>query len=80
MIVTIVGRSHMEGTSKKTNKPYNLNQIHYLGTSRNVDGQAAETAFLSDTEYPYYDIRVGGKYNLEFDRNGYVIGFDAVDG
>ena len=78
MKITVYGKSHMEGTSKKTGKPYNLNQVHYLGKARNVEGQAALTLFLDAVEYPLHTIEIGREYNTEFDQNGYVVEFTPV--
>lgn len=75
MKITVLGKSHMEGTSKKTGKPYNLNQVHYLGKSRNVEGQAALTLFLDAIEYPYDSIKIGRTYDAEFDQYGYIVEF-----
>lgn len=78
MKIKVYGKSHMEGTSKKTGRPYNLNQIHYLGKSRFVEGLAAQTLFLDAIEYPYNTIRVGQEYDAEFDQNGFVVEFTLV--
>lgn len=78
MTITVLGKAHMEGTSKRTGKPYNLNQIHYLGKSPYVEGQSCETLFLDAYDYPYDTIRVNSKYNVEFNRRGYVVGFTPV--
>lgn len=79
MKIKVYGKAHMEGTSKKTGKPYNLNQIHYLGKAPNVQGQSAETLFLAPQDYPIETIIVGLEYNVEFNNRGYVVGFEPVD-
>lgn len=79
MKIKVYGKAHMEGTSKKTNRPYNLNQVHYLGKAPNVEGQSAETLFLDAKDYPIDTIVVGLEYNVEFNNRGYVVGFDPVD-
>ena len=78
MKIKVYGKAHMEGTSKKTGKPYNLNQIHYLGKARGVEGQSAETMFLDPADYPLEKIQVGREYNVEFNNRGYVVAFDPV--
>ena len=78
MKIKVYGKSHMEGTSKKTGKPYNLNQIHYLGKARNVEGLAALTLFLDAIEYPISTINLNKQYEVEFDQYGYVVEFMEV--
>ena len=75
MKIKVYGKAHMEGTSKKTGKPYNLNQIHYLGKAPGVEGQSAETLFLDATAYPLGSIVVGKEYSVEFNNRGYVVDF-----
>lgn len=79
MKIKVLGKFHMQGTSKKSGNPYNLNQIHYLGKARGVEGQSAETQFLDARDYPYDQIILGLEYNIEFDNRGYVVGFEPVD-
>lgn len=75
MKIKVYGKSHMEGQSKRTGRPYNLNQVHYLGKNQFVEGQSAETLFLSAPEYPYDTIVVGKEYYVEFDNRGSVVEF-----
>lgn len=79
MKIKVYGKAHLEGTSKKTGRPYNLNQVHYLGKAQNVEGQSAETMFLDPTLYPIDTIVVGLEYNVEWNNRGYVVGFEPVD-
>ena len=78
MIIKVMGKVHREGVSKRTGNPYNFNEIHYLGKSRGVEGQAALTATLDAFDYPYDRIMVGHEYNIEFDRTGFVVEFAPV--
>lgn len=41
--IKVIGKQHMEGTSKKTGQPYNFNTIHYNAPARGVEGVAAKT-------------------------------------
>jgi len=43
MKITVIGKAHLQGTSKKTGNPYNFIQLHYNGPARNVVGLAAMT-------------------------------------
>lgn len=79
MKIMVEGKAHLEGTSRRTGKDYNFNQIHFLSPARGVDGLAAQTISLDPHLYPIESIRVGGTYDVEFDRNGYVVGFELVD-
>ena len=79
MKITVRGKAHMEGTSKKTGRPYNMNQIHYLGRSPFVEGECAETLFLDPAIYPLDTIIVGMEYDVEFNNRGYVVSFTPVD-
>lgn len=78
MKIKVQGKAHLEGTSKKTGRPYNFNQIHYLGKAYGVEGQAALTFALDPKEYPIESISVGGEYNVEFDNRGYIVEFSPV--
>ena len=78
MKIKIYGKAHLEGTSKKTNKPFNLNQIHYLAPARNVEGLSAQSVFLDPAQFPLDRITLGAEYDIEFDRSGYVVGLAPV--
>ena len=75
MKVKLLGKSHRDGISAKTGKPYNINSLHCVGSARNVEGQAALTLALDPRDYPIDRIEVGKEYDVEFDQRGYVIGF-----
>ena len=78
MTIKVIGKRHMEGTSKKSGQPYNLNEIHYNGKSRGVEGLAAKTLLLQERDYPYTDIYVNADYHIEFDERGYPVEFDRI--
>lgn len=75
MKIKVYGKAHLEGVSKKTGRPYNINQIHYLGKARGVEGLAAQTLMLDPADYPLDYIAVGSEYNVEFDNRGYPVEF-----
>lgn len=75
MKIKVYGKAHLEGVAKKTGKPYNFNQVHYLGKGRGVVGQAALTLALDSNEYPIDGIEVGKEYDVEFDQHGFVVSF-----
>ena len=68
MKIKVIGKAHLEGTSKKTGKPYNLK-------AQGVEGDAAMTMPLDPTFCPYAAIIVGGEYDVEFGPHGRVMNF-----
>lgn len=78
MKIKVIGKAHMEGTSKRTGNNYNFNQIHYIGKSRGVEGDAALTCNLDPAFVAFGDIIIGSTYNLEFDGRGYPVAFEPV--
>ncbi len=80
MKIKVIGKAHLEGTSKRTGNDYNFNQVHYNAPARGVEGVAAKTLSLDPGTFPYGSIQVGGEYNVEFDERGYVIAFEPVKG
>lgn len=80
MKIHIEGKAHLEGTSKRTGKDFNFNQVHYLAPARGVEGLAAKTLNLDPFMYPISGIQVGATYDVEFDDRGYVVAFELVKG
>lgn len=78
MKITVQGKQHLEGISKKTKNPYNFNQIHYLAPARGVEGLAAKTLGLDPALFPLSNIHVGKEYIIEFDDMGYPVVFEPV--
>lgn len=78
MKITVIGKAHLEGKSKRTGNEYNFNQVHYIGLAHGVEGQAALTVNLDPGVVPYGSIRVGAEYHVEFDNRGYCVTFDPV--
>ncbi len=78
MKIKVIGKAHLEGTSKRTGNKYNFNQVHYNGKARGVDGLAALTMSLDPNDYPIDGIIVGGEYNVEFDNRGYIQDFSPA--
>lgn len=76
MKIKVIGKAHLEGTSKKTGKPYNFNQLHYVGKARGVEGNAALTMSLDPAMYPYDSIVLGAEYSVDFDQRGQVFAFE----
>ncbi len=78
MKVKIFGKAHLEGTSKRTGKPYNFIQVHYLAPSRGVEGLAAQTLMLDPARFPLEQIVLNADYSVEFDNRGYPVDFSIV--
>lgn len=78
MRIKIYGKAHLEGVGKKSGKPYNFNQVHYLAPARGVEGVAACTLSLDPVQVPLESIQVGEDYNVEFDNRGYPVVFGLI--
>lgn len=78
MRIKVLGKAHLEGTSKKTGRDYNFNQIHYNAPARGVEGVAAKTLSLDPGQVPYSSIIVGEDYMVEFDERGYPLCFELI--
>ena len=78
MKIKVEGKAHREGTSSKSGKPYNFNQVFYLGKARGVEGFEAKSLTLDPVEHPISSIQVGAMYNVEFDDRGYPVTFELA--
>lgn len=75
MKIKVLGKQHLQGTSKRTGNDYNFLQIHYTGPARGVEGVAAKTLNLDPVTFPPYSVLVGTEYLVEFDERGNVVDF-----
>ena len=75
MKINVIGKAHLEGVAKKTGKPYDFIQLHYVGLARGVEGKAALTLSLDPSQYPYERITVPGDYVVDFDGKGFPVDF-----
>lgn len=73
MRLTIFGKSHAEGISKTSGKPYNFHELHYLGKAYRVEGKAAKKLIVDADQIAYDDIELGADYNVEFDDGGHCL-------
>ncbi|MEA5039131.1 MAG: hypothetical protein VB086_04760 [Clostridiaceae bacterium] len=78
MTITVIGKAHLEGTSRKSGKPYNLNQVHFNNKQRGVEGLAAQAIMIDPSIAPFDGIAVGAKYVVDFDQHGYVTAFEPA--
>lgn len=75
MKIKVIGKQHMEGIGKTSKKPYNFNQLHFVGKDPNVMGIAAQTINVDDVDYPFDTILLDKEYIVEFNQRGYVVEF-----
>ena len=73
--VKLLGKSHRDGISAKTGKPYNINSLHCVGSARNVEGQAVMVVTVNGAEHPYEALKIGGEYVVEYDATGALVDF-----
>lgn len=80
MNVSVVGKSRRAGTSKK-GKDYDFTTImveySMLANDDNV-GVQVDRINVDARIMPYALIVVGATYDLDFDRNGYLLGIEEV--
>lgn len=78
MKIRVIGKTHLQGVSKRTGNPYNFIQVYYNGPARNVIGEAAMNLSLDPSMVQYDSILVPADYNVEFDQRGYPVVFAPV--
>lgn len=80
MKVTVVGKTRRAGTSKQ-GKDYDFTTLmaeYSLRISDDYEGVLVDRINVDAHIMPYSLIVVGAAYNLDFDRNGYLIGIEEV--
>lgn len=78
MKVTVVGKSRRAGTSK-LGKDYDFTTImaeYSMRANDDNDGVQVDRINVDARMMPYSLIVVGTKYDLDFDRNGYLLGIE----
>lgn len=75
MIINVIGKRHLSGTSKKSGKPFDFSEVFYLGSQRNIEGQAGLSFTVDPSVLSYPEIVVGADYNAEFGPGGYLVSF-----
>ena len=78
MKVTVVGKRHLSGTSRKTGNPFNNTVVYVTMSQSGVDGLSVDSLWLDAVEHPSDGIKVGGVYDVDRDARGYIIGFNPV--
>lgn len=75
MLVKLIGKEHISGISKKTNKPFEANIAHILRPDKKVDGMIGDRVMLNVTDYPLDTLVLNANYNLEYNARGFVDSF-----
>lgn len=75
MKVTVVGKEHLSGKSRKTGKDFDSNIAHVTYKKNGVDGQTVESIWLDPASYSLSDIQVGKTYDVDRDGRGFICGF-----
>ncbi len=80
MKVTVLGKSRHAGTSKKgKNYDFTTLMVEYsMRADDDNDGVQVDRINVDARLMPYSPIFVGGTYELDFDRNGYLLGIEEV--
>ena len=80
MKVTVVGKSRRAGTSKQ-GKAYDFTTLmaeYSMHANDDNDGVQVDRINVDARMMPYALIVVGSMYDLDFDRNGYLLGIEEV--
>lgn len=80
MKVTVVGKSHRAGTSK-AGKDYDFTTImaeYDMRADGYNSGLQVDRINVDARLMPYALIVVGAMYDLDFDRNGFLLGIEEV--
>lgn len=69
MKINVIGKTHMEGTSKKTGKPYNFNVIYYTTQlhGQYSAGFEAHDITIDESKYPFSFWKLEKEYELVYD-------------
>lgn len=78
MKIKVIGKQHMQGTSKKTGNPYDFLAVHYIDKINGGVGERGEQISLDPAFYDYNQIEIGKEYDVTFGRYGRVDGFVPV--
>ena len=81
MKIKVIGKKHMEGTSKKTGNDYNFHIIYYVGHEDDrVIGQHGCEVNLDPSMIGFNDIQINTVYDIEFGPRNRVVAFEPVKG
>ncbi len=80
MRILVVGKSRRAGTSK-AGKDYDFTTLmaeYDMRVNDENSGVQVDRINVSATMMPYALVEVGATYDLDFDRNGYLLGIEKL--
>lgn len=80
MRILVVGKSRRAGTSK-AGKDYDFTTLmaeYDMCANDNNSGVQVDRINVSAAMLPYALVEVGATYDLDFDRNGYLLGIEKL--
>lgn len=80
MRILVVGKSRRAGTSKQ-GKEYDFTTLmaeYDMRANDNNSGVQVDRINVSASFIPYHMVEVGATYDLDFDRNGYLLGIEKL--
>lgn len=80
MRILVVGKSRRAGTSK-AGKDYDFTTLmveYDMRANDDNSGVSVDRINVSATMMPYALVEVGAAYDLDFDRNGYLLGVEKL--
>ena len=79
MELRIFGKSRRQGISKKSGKPYDFTELHYLARRRGVEGLAAVSKTVDPATIAYDAIELNADYIIEYDESGAIVEMRKAD-
>ncbi|MGN0517549.1 MAG: hypothetical protein ACI4II_02355 [Acutalibacteraceae bacterium] len=78
-MITLLGKQHLSGTSKKTNKDYSFNVLHLASDEplNSLEGKQVYNSNCSDDFFTLYDVGTNFKA-IFYDKSGLVIGGELL--
>lgn len=80
MRILVVGKSRRAGTSK-AGKDYDFTTLmveYSMRASDDTSGVQVDRINVSASMMPFALVEVGATYDLDFDRNGYLLGIEKL--
>lgn len=80
MRILVVGKSHRAGTSK-AGKDYDFTTLmceYDMRANDDNSGVVVDRINVSDSMMPFALVEVGATYDVDFDRNGYLLGIEKL--
>lgn len=77
MKITVFGKVHRKGTSRKTGDPYNFIELHLAAPKQGVVGECAERKIV-DAGFCDFDKLTFGIYDADFDGDGNLLALRPI--